>query len=65
MQIQVDTNFSWIGNTYVATDYKTKIYENGLRVQTVQERVYNINLYSQTGGIQRSQSSGSIIDLMV
>lgn len=65
MQIRTDTNFSWVGNTYVATDYKTKIYENGLRVPVVEKRIYDINLYSSLGVIQQNRLTGSIIDLLV
>jgi hypothetical protein len=65
MQIRTDTNFSWAGNTYVATDYKTKIYENGLKVLAVEKRVYDINLYSSLGVIQQNKLSGSTIDLLV
>lgn len=65
MQIRTDTNFSWVGNTYIATDYKTKIYENGLKVLAVEKRVYDINLYSSLGAIQQNKLSGSTIDLLV
>jgi hypothetical protein len=62
--IQVDTSYSWQGNRLVITDYKTKTFDNGLQLQTVERRSYQVTLYSSTGELVQHTNKGNAVDKM-
>jgi hypothetical protein len=62
--IQVDTSYSWHDNKFVITDYKTKTFDNGLQLQTVERRSYQVTLYSSTGELVQHANKGNAVDKM-
>ena len=62
--IQVDTSYNWHGNRFVITDYKTKTFDNGLQLQTVERRSYQVTLYSSIGELVQHTNKGNAIDKM-
>jgi hypothetical protein len=62
--IQVDTSYSWVGNNFIITNYKTKTFSNGLELQTVERMSYQVSLYSSTGEMAQYTSKGNVIDKM-
>ena len=62
--IQVDTSYSWHGNNFVITEYKTRKFDNGLQLHTVERRGYEVSLYSSTGELVQHTSKGNAVDKM-
>ena len=63
--IQIDTIYRLIGNTFNITEYKTRTFDNGLKVQDVESRKYTILLYDSSGMMTQHSNKGNSIDMMV
>ena len=62
--IQTDTTYSLVGNKFNITEYKTRTFDNGLKVQDVERRTYTIMLYDSSGMLTQHTNKGNSIDMM-
>ena len=62
--IQTDTTYSLVCNKFNITEYKTRTFDNGLKVQDVERRTYTIMLYDSSGMLTQHTNKGNSIDMM-
>ena len=62
---EVHTLRGWQGNQLSVTEYRTRHYDKGNSVTTVNERLYSVQLYSAQGQQKQYSSKGQHVDLTV
>lgn len=61
--IEINSVVETYNNRVIIRDYKTKNFEDGTKVQTVEVRSYAITLYGSNGQLEQHSSKGDKVDL--
>jgi hypothetical protein len=61
----VSTVSGWFGHQWKTYEYHTSYYEDGNSVTRVKSYVANVNMYTDVGHIERTNTLGLTIDKMI
>jgi len=62
---EVSTISNWYGHQWRTYEYRTLYYEDGNSITRVKSYVQNVNMYTDNGYIERTNTLGNKLDIMI